>query len=153
MNYNAAIQTSFMLEIPKFKELNYFIQTAEVPGLTMAGVDAPFKNFQGSVPSNRIDFDQLNLTFLVDEEWENWYSIVQWMKRIRRNDRPILDDMSDLTLHLTDSNKNLNKQIIFRGAYPVLLGTLPLESAVVDTNPLVCSLAFRYQEYEMKKAT
>lgn len=153
MNYNAAIQTSFMLEIPQFKELNYFIQTAEVPGLTMAGVDAPFKNFQGSVPSNRIDFDQLNLTFLVDEEWENWYSIVQWMKRIRRNDRPILDDMSDLTLHLTNSNKNLNKQIVFRGAYPVLLGTLPLESAVVDTNPLVCSLAFRYQEYEMKKAT
>lgn len=153
MNYNAAIQTSYMLEIPMFKELNYFIQSAEVPGLTMAGVDTPFKNFQGNVPSNRIDFDQLNLTFLVDEEWSNWYSLVEWMKRIRRNDRPILEDMSDLTLHLTNSNKNLNKQIIFRGAYPVLIGTLPLETAVVDTTPLVCSLAFRYQEYEMKKAT
>ncbi|ASD50381.1 deoxynucleotide monophosphate kinase [Acidovorax phage ACP17] len=153
MNYNQALGTSFLLEIPFLEEVNYFCQTAEVPGLTMAGVDTPFKNFQGAMPSNRIDFDQLNITFLVDEQWTNWYSILEWMKRIRRGNAPLPKEMVDITLHLLNSNKNLNKQLVFRGAFPVMLGTLPLESSVVDVDPLVCSLAFRFQDYEMTKAT
>lgn len=149
MNRNPALNTSFLLEIPLYREVNYFIQTAEVPGLTMSGVDTPFMNYQGNVPSNRIDYDQLNLTMIVDEDWENWYSIVKWMQRIRRNNTPITEDMSDMTLHLFNSVKGKGKRLYFHGAYPVLLGSIPLDSTQTDVNPLVCSLAIRYQDYEL----
>ena len=83
INRNPALAVNFLLEIPLAKELNYFIQTVDVPGLTMAGVDTPFRNVQANVPSNRIDYDQLNLTFLVDENWANWNYVFEWMKRFR----------------------------------------------------------------------
>lgn len=150
INRNPALGVNFLLEIPQAKELNYFIQTVDVPGLTMAGVDTPFKNVQASVPSNRIDFDQLNLTFIVDEGWANWNYVFEWMKRIRTGNSAISDTMTDITLNLVNSNKNLNKIMVFRGAYPTLLGTLPLDSTVVDSNPLVCSLSFRYQDFELR---
>lgn len=150
INRNPALAVNFLLEIPLAKELNYFVQTVDVPGLTMAGVETPYRNVQANVPSNRIDYDQLNLTFIVDENWANWNYVFEWMKRIRTGNSAISDTMTDVTLNLVNSNKNLNKIMIFRGAYPTLLGTLPLDSTVVDSNPLVCSLSFRYQDFELR---
>ena len=153
INRNPALAVNFLLEIPLAKELNYFVQTVDVPGLTMAGVETPYRNVQANVPSNRIDYDQLNLTFIVDENWANWNYVFEWMKRIRTGNSAISDTMSDITLNLVNSNKNLNKIMVFRGAYPTLLGTLPLDSTVVDSNPLVCSLSFRYQDFELRNGT
>ena len=153
INRNPALAVNFLLEIPLAKELNYFVQTVDVPGLTMAGVETPYRNVQANVPSNRIDYDQLNLTFIVDENWANWNYVFEWMKRVRTGKSPISDTMSDITLNLVNSNKNLNKLLVFRGAYPTLLGTLPLDSTVVDSNPLVCSLSFRYQDFELRDGT
>jgi hypothetical protein len=153
INRNPALAVNFLLEIPLAKELNYFVQTVDVPGLTMAGVETPYRNVQANVPSNRIDYDQLNLTFIVDENWANWNYVFEWMKRIRTGNSAISDTMTDITLNLVNSNKNLNKIMVFRGAYPTLLGTLPLDSTVVDSNPLVCSLSFRYQDFELRNGT
>lgn len=152
INRNVALGTSFLLEIPLFPELNYFVQNAELPSITMGGVDTPYKNHQGILPSNRIDFDPLNLTFLVDEEYENWYSLVCWFERIRTGRGAILDEMSDITLHLVNSNKNFNKEIIFRSAFPSFVGSLPLDSGSVDADPVICSATFRYQYFEMVKS-
>lgn len=149
MNINPAISTNFLLEIPLFPELNYFIQTTEVPGITMAGVDLPYKNIYGNVPSNRIDYDQLNVTFLVDEDWTNWHSLVRWMARIKTGKDTILTEMCDMTLHLKNSNKTLGKRLLFCGGYPVSLGTLNLESSTTDATNLVCSASFKYQHYDM----
>lgn len=153
INRNPALAVNFLLEIPLAKELNYFVQTVDVPGLTMAGVETPYRNVQANVPSNRIDYDQLNLAFIVDENWANWNYVFEWMKRIRTGNSAISDTMTDITLNLVNSNKNLNKIMVFRGAYPTLLGTLPLDSTVVDSNPLVCSLSFRYQDFELRDGT
>jgi hypothetical protein len=153
INRNPALAVNFLLEIPLAKELNYFVQTVDVPGLTMAGVETPYRNVQANVPSNRIDYDQLNLTFIVDENWANWNYVFEWMKRIRTGNSAISDTMTDITLNLVNSNKNLNKIMVFRGAYPTLLGALPLDSTVVDSNPLVCSLSFRYQDFELRNGT
>jgi hypothetical protein len=153
INRNPALAVNFLLEIPLAKELNYFVQTVDVPGLTMAGVETPYRNVQANVPSNRIDYDQLNLAFIVDENWANWNYVFEWMKRIRTGNSAISDTMTDITLNLVNSNKNLNKIMVFRGAYPTLLGSLPLDSTVVDSNPLVCSLSFRYQDFELRDGT
>lgn len=153
LNRNPSLNTSFLLEIPKFKEVSYFVTNCEVPGLTMSGIETPFKNNQGVLPSNRIDYDPLTVNFIIDEEWANWWSIVQWMQRIRKNDVPIVDDMSDMTLHLVNSNKNLNRVIVFNLAFPTMIASVPLESNTVDAIPVLCSCTFRYQSYEMKEGT
>ena len=150
---NPALQTSFLLEIPAAPELNYHIQNCELPGLTMAGVDTPFKNHQASVPSNRIEFDQLTLSFLVDEQWKNWEFIFNWMKNIRTGKGSIQSTMSDITLNLVNSNKNLNQLLVFHDAYPTFLSALSLDSATVEATPLQASLTFRFQDYELKRAT
>ena len=149
LNRNPALGSSFILEIPGAREMNYFIQGGEVPGLSMAGVDTPFTNASASVPSNRIEFDPLNLNFIVDEEWKNWEYLFNWMKRARTGRESILETMSPLTLHLVNSNKNLNVQLQFVGAYPTFVSSIPLDTTAVDATPVTASVTFRYQDYTL----
>ena len=148
INRNQALSTSFKLEIPGFEELNYMVQTAELPGMMMSGVDTPHQQFGTSVPSNRIEFDPLNLTMLVDEDFRNYESIYGWMVNIMRTE-PVVKSLKNLTLHITNSNKNTILGIRFHQAYPTMLSAIPFESSATDPNPLVCNVTFRYQFFEI----
>ena len=152
INYNQAIGTSFKLEIPDFKEVNYFVQTTELPGMTMSGVDAPFDNHATHVPSNRIEYDPLNFTCLVDEDFENYNRVRLWMHQIVVTE-PVVDQMKDITLHVLNSNKNPIRAIKFYKAYPTMISAIPLESSTSDATPVVCSMTFRYQFFDMVNHT
>lgn len=144
---NQALSTSFRLIIPGFDGLNYHVQTVQLPGMSMSGVDSPYRNHQGAVPSDRIEYDPLNLTFLVDENYNNWDALRQWM--INNTNEPKLNErMRDITLHILGSNKDPRAELVFRGAFPTLVSELALESSTGEPNPLMCNVTFRYQKYD-----
>lgn len=149
INRNPAIGTSFKLEIPGFEALNYFVQSTELPSISMGGVDTPYQNWQTNVPSNRIEFDPLNINFLVDEDLANYESLFAWMVEITMTEPVVPEKMKNITLHITNSSKNHKIAIRFHKAYPTLVGALQLESAVNDAMPIVCSATFRYQYFEI----
>lgn len=149
MNLNAALGTSFRMMLPgeEFQSLNYMVTMTGLPGMNMAGVDAPYSNNATNFPSNRIEYDPLNLTFLIDEDYANFDAIRLWMHRIC-NTEPVVKEMKDITLHLTNSNKNSIIGVKFYGAYPTMLAEVPLESGTSDAIPPTCSMTFRYQYYD-----
>ncbi len=151
INRNQALSTSFKLEIPGLEEVNYFIQSAPFPGINMPGVDTPYMNKSASVPSNRIEYDPLNLIMLVDEDFENRNQIQLWMHKYAYGDLPINAIHKDITLHLLNSNKVPFMDLIFHSAYPTAIGELTFESGTSDPSPMTCSLTFRYQWYETKR--
>ena len=152
-NYNPALGTSFKMEIPGFEVYNYFIQETEIPGLNMAGVDAPYRNNATNVPSNRIEYDPLNINLIIDEDFQNFLSIHLWMLEISFGKKPLSDLMRDLTLHILDSNKQPKIEIIYYSAYPISTGTTPLQSNVGDVVPVFCPMMFRYQYFDIKSVT
>lgn len=159
-NYNQALSTSFKLEIPGASSFNYFVQITSLPSLNAAGVETPYKNHQGVVPSNRIDYDPLNVNLLVDEDYENWDYLRLWMHKAAgyayntsTREPPISEEMKDIDLHILNSNKQSIKIVRFFGAFPVMLGELSLETSVTDPQPIISSVVFRYQYYDFLKAT
>jgi hypothetical protein len=151
-NLNPALGTSFKLEIPGFETLNYFVQTTSIPSVSMNGIESPYRNNQGSLPSNRIDYEPCSFKFIVDEDFDNYDSIRQWMHKIEKNNRPLIEELKDITLFLTNSNKVIKKKIVYYGSYPTYLTEVSLESSVSDVSPLVCTGIFRYQYFEILTA-
>ncbi len=149
INRNPALGTSFKLEIPGFEEVNYFVQTTELPSVTMSGVDAPYQNYATNVPSNRIEFDPMNLTFLVDEDFANYEKLYHWMVETTMTEPVVPEMMKNITLHLTNSSKNHKLSFRYHKAYPTMLSALPFDSTVTDAIPLTCSASFRYQYFEI----
>lgn len=152
-NRNPALGTSFKLEVPGLEQLNYFVQKTSLPSVSMNGIDTPYKNNQGALPSNRIDYEPVSFEFIVDEDYDNYDAIRQWMHRIERNNRPLIQELADISLFLTNSNKRINKKVVFYSAFPVYLTEIPLESSTSDTDPVSCTVIFRFQYFEIQKVT
>lgn len=152
-NRNPALGTSFKLEIPGAEQFNYFIQKTSLPSVSMNGIDTPYRNNQGALPSNRIDYEPVSMEFLVDEDYDNYDSIRMWMHRIEKNNRPLIQELVDISLFLTSSNKIINKKVIFYGAFPVYLTEIPLESSTSDADPVNCTVIFRFQYFEIQTVT
>lgn len=147
MNRNQALSTSFRLEIPGYDEFNYFVQSAELPTISMMGVDTPYQQYGLSAPSNRIEYEVMNVNFLVDEDYRNYDQIRIWMHKIRETE-PVLTQIKDCTLHVLNSNKGGVVGVKFIGCYPTMLSAIPFETGVVDPTPIVCSLTMRYQFFD-----
>lgn len=149
INRNPALQTSFKLEFPRFPEFNYFVTETELPGLSMAGTDTPYKNNYTSMPSNSIMYDPLNVTMIVSEDYSNYNRIRLWMHEVR-NTEPVVDVLQDFTLTILNSNKNPYMYVTFYGGYPTMIGAIPLMTGTTDEMPAMCSMTFRYEFYDVK---
>lgn len=143
------ISTNYKLEIPGMESVNYFITNTALPSLTMNGVETAFQNNQIQLPSDRVDYDPLNVTFLVDEDLANYISLNRWMYNFKTTERPI-DHMKDIKLHLLTNNLNPLLTVTYYGAFPVMLGEIPLETGVADATPIILSATFKYQYFEFE---
>ena len=77
-NRNFLSPIGFKFSLAKFPKVSYFCQTANIPSmnLSMQQQPTPFR----SLPlEGFIDYDPLTLTFLVDENLENYREIHGWL--------------------------------------------------------------------------
>ncbi len=146
MNYNIATISNYKLEIGDVPELNYFIQTTELPNINLQEVPTPYSNNAVYVPGDTIDWDPLNITFLVDEDYTNFKFLHNWIQETKRNRLGAV--LRDLTLLIMNNNKNVTTRVAFRYAFPTMLGNVSFDSSENDTIPVICSAIFRYQYYE-----
>ena len=74
-----ASPTQFKFTIIKLPKVEYFCTTANVPGVTMgsSAQATPFKDVP--IPGDKLEYDTLNIQFLVDENLENYREIHGWM--------------------------------------------------------------------------
>ena len=74
-----ASPTQFKFSIIKLPKVEYFCTTANVPGVTMgsSAQATPFKDVP--IPGDKLEYDTLNIQFLVDENLENYREIHGWM--------------------------------------------------------------------------
>lgn len=149
VNYNPAISTSFKLEIPGFEDYNYFVTSCPLPGLNMGGVETAYKNNATNVPSNRVEYDPVTMTWIVSEDLSNHTRIRTWMHEFAFGRRPITEVMLDINLIILNSNKVPIRKVTFIEAYPTMMSELQLESGVTDAMPIMCSTTFRYQAYDV----
>ena len=103
---------------------------------------------------NKLSFQNLDVTFLVDEDLANWKEIYDWMRTIYLMDshdkfeEKIGTHFSDGTLHTLNSAMLPNKEIRFRNLLPVNITGLQFDSAVNDIEPFTSEITFAYDYYE-----
>lgn len=172
INKSILNKNNFKLIIQKVPTVEYYVQTVTIPGLTFeetvqpvgVGVDAFF-------PGDKVSFDTLSVSFLVDEDLENYQEMYNWMTQIV----PVADSkdyqlltgttmntlgvsgldekgenlVSQITL-VTNTNKNIpNRYFRFYDAFPISLGSLEMQSGA-ETAPVTCEVQFRFNFYEIK---
>ena len=74
-----ASPTQFKFSIIKLPKVEYFCTAANIPSITLgsANQSTPFRDIP--IPGDKLDYDTLNISFLVDENLENYREIHGWM--------------------------------------------------------------------------
>ena len=155
LDVNYLYQTFFVLNIPLFPQVNYFCQRVNLPGFGAASnVEQPTRFSNIKLPETKVTFNNLEVTFLVDKNLNNWREIQEWMKRIYlvKDHTQILpnakDHVSSANLILLNSAMNPNIQIQIKDIFPVSLSGLDFDSSVTDLTPFTATATFAYTTYE-----
>lgn len=153
-NYNAAINTSFKFFIDKSPELTYFVQNVVFPNVSVNAQYHGIRNNIAKIPGNVVNYSDLILTFLVDEDFNNYDTLYAWLLESRDatdSGPKIKKMMSDISLFRLNSNKVTIAEIKYKDAFPVDIGTFSYVTNGSDPDVLVCDVTFAFQTFEIQK--
>ena len=155
-NRNFLIPVGFKLDLEIFHGVDFFCQTASIPDLSMpiAEVNTPYRR----VPiagSGGVQFGDLNLRFIIDEDLKNYTSIHNWIRKFglseERSDSE--DHYSTALLYILTSHNNINHIIEFTNLFPVSLSGVPFDASITDIDYLTADVTFKYERYDLRDET
>lgn len=148
INRNPALQTSYKLIVPGLESFNYFITSAEIPGMSAGEIDSSYKNNQLKIPADRVDYDPLNVDFIVDEDFANRQQIMTWMWDFYNGaDQFWSQATKNLQLVIMNSNMVPTRRVEFFNSFPISVGGIRFDSNATDTEVIHCTATFAYQNY------
>jgi hypothetical protein len=153
----------FKLQIKRTPSINYFVQSVELPSVSISdiNVDTPFTRIP--VPSTRLTFGNLRVTFKVDEDMTNYLEIYNWMLGMGLADnfeqyRALSNKSttsgeglySDIQLIVMSSAMQPIKEINFVDCFPVDISSLSFDSTSADVSYLTATVTFANRRFTVK---
>ena len=152
-NRNFLTPVGFKLDLELFAGVDFFCQSASIPEISMsfAQVPTPYRNIP-IAGSGGVDFGDLQVRFIIDEDLVNYNSIQKW---IRRNGNDGADstivpgepEYSNGRLLITTSNYQVKKAIAFKGLFPISITSVPFDATVTDQEYFTANVVFKYHNY------
>ena len=157
VNENLLQSNKFVFVCTQAPFLNLFSQTAFIPGMSqsIAIQDTP----HNTIPhfGDKLDYDTLDVDFLVDEDIRVFEEIKNWMEGLTGPESPIqVRDQqrkgfySDIHLLSSTNSETDNLTCVFKSAFPVSLGPVNLAHTSEDTY-ITSTVQFAYESYEIRR--
>lgn len=166
--------TKFKFSIVKLPKVEYFCTQVNLPGINIAdnySQPTPFRDIP--LPGEKLRYEPLSVTFLVDENLENYQEIHGWLRGLGfpggheefktllagGSDRfPTSKDkgkspnqggiFSDATLNILTSKNNPVTEVRFNDCFPISLSSLQYNQQATDTDYLTATVTFEYKLYD-----
>lgn len=163
-NINYLSNVSFRLAIEDTPNLTWFCQAANIPGISIQAIEMPTRFATIPLSGNKVSFEELQVTFIVDENLKNWIEIYDRIialglaenhEKFRKlkNSNPLGvrgGITSTIVLTVLTSSNNPQMEFFFYDAFPITLSSLEFNSASTDTEYFTSTVTFRYTNYEIK---
>jgi hypothetical protein len=163
-NRNFLSPVGFKFTITKDPKISFFCNSARIPEITLAIETQPSYLKDIDIPGDKINYGDLRLRFLVDEDLVNYMSIHNWItglgfpettqqyKDLIVNGDNLQDPkkaFSDGTLIILNSNYNTNAVIKFKDLFPYSLSSLDFDSTQTDIQYFTAEASFKYTVYNI----
>jgi len=169
-NRNFLSPTGFKFALKRSPGVAFFCNQANIPSLDLGIAEQPTYLKNIDVPGDKIQFGDLNLRFLVDEDLMNYMEIQNWIRGLgypekisEFNDlenQSILgaetkfgqsgDDIySDATLQILSNNLVPQFQVIFSDCFPYSLSTVTFDATDTDIEYFTADVSFKYTIYRI----
>ena len=166
-NRNFLSPTGFKFGLKRSPGVAFFCNQANIRSLDLGVAEQPSYLKDIPLPGDKMQFGDLNLRFLVDEELVNFMEIQNWMRGLgfpeslaEFNDlknEAILGPMgkstddvySDGTLQILSSNLIPKFQVVFNDLFPYSLSTVTFDATDTDIEYFTADVSFKYTLYQI----
>ena len=168
-NRNFLSPTGFKFALKRSPGVAFFCNQANIPSLDLGIAEQPTYLKNIDVPGDKIQFGDLNLRFLVDEDLVNYMELQNWIRGLGFPDSlKEFDDLekesilgiskfgkegdeiySDGTLQILSSNLVPKFQVVFNDLFPYSLSTVSFDATDTDVEYFTADVAFKYTIYNL----
>ena len=162
---NNLFANTFIFSVLKLPELTFFVQDVTFPGMTLgeAMVSSPLVDYPE--PGDKIQFEALTVSFLIDERFKNYKAVSDWMLALgypvnhtqfsnfvgkQTDGSEHLKTVSDATLGILDSSNNTLATYTFVDCFPISVGGFQYSSKETDARTLSVSVTFAFSYYTLQ---
>jgi hypothetical protein len=162
-NRNFLSPVGFEFSLAKYPKVSFFCNTAKIPQIILQTVSEPTYLKQIDIPSDQLEYSDLTLRFLVDEDLVNYKTMHNWLTSLgfpesteqyadMLNEDGVRDPLnfySDGTLIILNSNYNPKAQVKFKDLFPVSLTSLDFNATATDIQYFTAEVSFKYTVYNI----
>lgn len=173
-NKNFLSPLGFTFTIKKTPNVNYFVQSAQLPNISLGQVDIQTPFVKLPVPGDHMDFSPLTISFRVDEDMENYNELYTWITSLGFPDNfgqynSIANRTSrfggtqdgatgngiysDASLIILNSARAPVKEFNFKNLFPITLSDLSFDTRNTDVDYIDASVTFAYQSFTLNSIT
>ncbi len=169
-NRNFLAPIGFKFNLRRSPGVAFFCNQANIPDLNLGvAIQAnPLRDLP--IPGDKIEFGDLNLRFLVDEDLKNYMEIQNWIRglgypestqqfdKLEKEGATVLPRQykqmgdqiySDGTLQILSSNMVAKFNVNFKELWPYSLTTLNFDATDTDIEYFTADVAFKYTMYNL----
>ena len=167
-NRNFLSPVGFKFSLKRAPGVAFFCNQANIPSIDLGIAEQPtwLKNID--VPGDKIQFGDLSLRFLVDEDLVNYMELQRWIRGLgypenmdefrKLESEGVMptnfgqagDDIySDGTLQILSSNLVPSFQVVFTDLFPYTLSTVMFDATDTDIEYFTADVSFKYTIYNL----
>jgi len=173
-NRNFLQPQGFRFQVARAPKVTFFGNSVNIPGIqlrTTIQTTPGLKDIE--LPGEIIDFEDLTLRFLVDEDLQNYQEIQNWIRGLgfpeslqeiydlqdettgtaRDGNTGTMNLYSDGTLTILDAMQNENFKVKFSDLFPYSLSTINFDATLPDTEYFTAEVSFKYLNYTIVKGS
>ena len=167
-NRNFLSPTGFKFTLNRSPKVSFFCNSANIPALNLGVAVQPNYNTNIPIPGDKVEFDDLRLRFLIDENLENFMEIQNWIRGIGfpesleeiydwqksnpdfiQPEKTQMNLYSDATLMVLNSNQRVNFQIRFRNLFPYSISAIDFDATDTEVEYFTADVSFKYMMYNI----
>ena len=167
-NRNFLSPVGFKFTLDRAKKVSYFCNQANIPDINLGVAVQPTYLRDIPTPGDKLEFGDLTLRFLVDEDLGNYMELQNWMRGLGFPESPkeFIDlenearmpgnfgqkgdnIYSDGTLQILSSNLVPKFQVMFSDLWPYSLSTVVFDATDTDIEYFTADATFKYTLYTL----
>tara|TARA_B100001996_G_scaffold249800_1_gene193673 strand:+ start:71 stop:649 length:579 start_codon:yes stop_codon:yes gene_type:complete len=168
-NRNFLSVNGFKFVLERCPKVDFLCNTANIPDVNLGVAQQTTYLRDIPLPGDKLQYGDLNLTFMVDEDMENYLQLYQWItslgfpesigqySELTREDRfyPSIDDedkfneRSDATLLILNSSYNPSVKVKFKDLFPTSLSGVPFNATLEEQQYYTATATFKYTLFDV----
>jgi hypothetical protein len=150
----------------RIPNVQYFCQAVNIPGMQLGAAPLSYSGLDINAPGNKMMYNQLAMTFTVDEAMKSWQDIHSWFRSIAAptgsNERNRLSSLqsnrsgtksySDATLTVLSALNNPLFRVKYYNCFPISLSDIQFDTKMSADDIITSDAIFLFDYFDFDAA-